>query len=106
MGRSEIEEIQLQESIAASFIIFQEPVFFPPRNLGSGYNIQKVRIRTVGRQLSTPVIGYPKDLSAASSFQPVIGYPKDLSAASSFQPVIGYPKDLSAASSFQPSQLY
>ena len=43
-----IKEIQLQESIAASFIIFEVPVYIPPWSLGSGYNTQKVRIQTAG----------------------------------------------------------
>ena len=51
------KEMQLQESKAASFINFEEPVYFPPWSLGSSYNSYKVRIRTPVRQLSTPDLG-------------------------------------------------
>ena len=57
MGKFEIKEMQLQGSIAVSFIIFEVPVCFPHWSLGSGYNTQKVWIRTAGRHLSTLVIG-------------------------------------------------
>ena len=57
MGTSEIKEMQLQESVAASFIIFEVPVYFPLWSLGSGYDTQKAWIRTTGRQWSTTVLG-------------------------------------------------